>query len=124
VAEDFYTTMAQVLPVLLLALIWDSAYLEKLRSQRRVSRRVDPSGVRFWTMRRVRIYILFVAATVIFSIALVMLELARAIPDSVALRSLLVCGLLITLATVLTRIYFDVIAATVEAPNNQDPGKP
>jgi hypothetical protein len=46
---NFYPTLAQVLPVLLLALIWDSAYLIRLRRQRRPLRRDDPAGVWFWT---------------------------------------------------------------------------
>ena len=38
--SNFYPTLAQVLPVLLLALIWDSAYLMRLRRQRRPLRRM------------------------------------------------------------------------------------
>ncbi|WP_125617928.1 hypothetical protein [Actinomadura sp. WAC 06369] len=45
--QEFYTTLAQVFPVLLLALLWDSRYLERLREQERRSRAADPvDGVR------------------------------------------------------------------------------
>jgi hypothetical protein len=128
VTRDFYDTMAQVLPVLLLALIWDSAYLDRLRNQRRVLRRLDPNGVRFWTHSRVRVYILTLAVVVIVSIALTIMVLADLIPDSAALRIILCCGLFLVLATLLTRIYYDVIAATTitgkwtEDPVSVSPG--
>jgi hypothetical protein len=122
VTRDFYDTMAQVLPVLLLALIWDSAYLDRLRNQRRVLRRLDPSGVRFWTHSRVRVYILTLAVVVIVSIALTIMVLADLIPDSTALRIILCCGLFLVLATLLTRIYYDVIAATtITEKGTEDP---
>ena|ERR1700754_2143999 len=38
----FYATMAQVLPVLLLAPVWESRYLENLPNEERRSRRDDP----------------------------------------------------------------------------------
>lgn len=120
--RDFYDTMAQVLPVLLLALIWDSAYLDRLRNQRRVLRRLDPNGVRFWTHSRVRVYILTLAVVVIVSIALTIMVLADLIPDSAALRIILCCGLFLVLATLLTRIYYDVIAATtITEKGTEDP---
>jgi len=112
---DFYTTMAEVLPLLLLALIWDSSYLDRLRGQRRLSRRVDPAGVRFWTKPRVRVYTLMIAGIVIVSTGISILVLGRFIPDSLALRVTLSCGLVVVLSTLLTRIYFDVIVATSTA---------
>lgn len=111
-ASNFYATMAQVLPLLLLALIWDSEYLTRLRRQRRPHRRDDPAGVWFWTKPRVRVYILAVAAVVICSTALTILVLSGLIPDSHALRITLVTGLLLILATLMTRISIDVIQAT------------
>jgi hypothetical protein len=115
---DFYTTTAQVLPVLLLALIWDSAYLERLRGQRRLRRSEDPDGVRFWTKPRVRAYTLFVAVVVLSSIGVTMLELSGLVPDSFGLRLALICALAITLATMITRIYFELMAATAPGPGD------
>jgi hypothetical protein len=112
VASDYYTTTAQVMPLLLLALIWDSSFLDRLRGQKRTLRRVDPSGVLFWTKRRVRAYTLFIAVVVLASTAVALFELAGFIPDSFTLRTVLACLLGLVLCTVLTRIWYDVIAAT------------
>lgn len=114
-ATDFYTTLAQVLPLLLLALIWDSSYLERLHGQQRLSRRTDPDGVRFWTKPRVRAYILVITGIAVASTGIAVLVLARLVPDSYALRVVLSCGLVIVLGTVLYRIYYDVLVATSTA---------
>lgn len=111
--SDFYTTLAQVLPLLLLALIWDSAYLERLRGQSRRKRSEDPAGVRFWTKPRVRAYTLFVAAVVGAATATTIFELGGIISDSIGLRITLICALSVVLGTLMARIYFDVMAATV-----------
>jgi hypothetical protein len=115
VATDFYTTLAQVMPLLLLALIWDSSYLERLGGQRRLSRRTDPDGVRFWTKPRVRAYILTITGITVASTGIAVLVLARLIPDSYSLRVVLSGGLVVVLGTVLYRIYYDVLAATSAA---------
>lgn len=109
---DFYDTVAQVFPLLLLALLWDSAFLERLRAQQRVRGASGPGGVRFWTKPRVRVYMLFVAFVVTASIAVVVFVLAGVIPDTFTLRVVLSCALLVLLGTLLTRVYYDVIAAT------------
>jgi hypothetical protein len=112
VTSNFYATLAQVLPLLLLALIWDSDYLVRLRGQRRPRRRSDPAGVWFWTKPRVRVYTLGVAGIVIAAIAVVILVLAGLVPDSRALRIVLTAGVLLVLATLFTHISVDVIQAT------------
>src|SRR5260370_40019020 len=110
--SNCYATLAQVLPVLLLALMWDSAFLVRLRRQRRPLRRDDAKGVWFWTKRRVRIYTLAVTAEVVISLAITMMVLANLIPDSHWLRITLLAGLMVLLATLLTRISVDIIGAT------------
>jgi hypothetical protein len=112
VTSNFYATLAQVLPLLLLALIWDSDYLVRLRGQRRQPRRSDPAGVWFWTKPRVRVYTLGVAGIVIASISVVILVLAGLVPDSRALRIILTAGVLLVLATLLTHISVDVVQST------------
>jgi hypothetical protein len=115
VASDFYTTVAQVLPLLLLALIWDSSFLDRLRTQRRGSRRVDPvHGVLIWTKPRVRAYIIFVTGVAIVLTGISVTELAGFIPNSFTLRVIVICGIGLVLGTLLVRIYFDVVAATTE----------
>jgi hypothetical protein len=127
VAGNFYATLAQVLPLLLLAFIWDSGFLVRLRRQRRLPRRVDSAGVWFWTKPRVRVYTLVVTGVVIISIAVTVLVLAGLIPDSSALRIALSAGLVLVLVTLLTRIAIDVIWATTVVPGStasseQSPG--
>jgi hypothetical protein len=107
--RDFYSTMAQVLPVLLLALMWDSNYLQRLRTQPRPSRRVDPAGVWFWTKPRVRVYSLVVTGVLITGIAVSLLVLAGMLGDTAWLRGVLVGMLLVTL---LVRIGSDIVGAT------------
>ena len=85
--SSFYPTMAQVLPVLLLALIWDSAYLTRLSREQRPLRRDDAAGVWFWTKPRLRVYILTVTGETIASIAITLLVLAGLIPDALACES-------------------------------------
>lgn len=111
--RDFYSTLAQVLPVLLLALVWDSRYLERLRKQARRLRRDDPAaGVWFWTKPRVRVYTLLLTVVVLSAIGITVIVLAGAISDSAWLRGLLVGGLVMALVTLLVRISSDVVSAT------------
>lgn len=110
--RDFYSTMAQVLPVLLLALLWDSNYLQRLRGQPRPSRRLDPAGVLFWTNPRVRMYTLFVTTVLITGIAVSLLVLAGALANVSWLRGVLVAGLLLALVSLLVRIGSDIVGAT------------
>jgi len=120
VSGDFYATLAQVLPLLLLAFIWDSGFLARLRGQRRLPRRVHPGGVWFWTKPRVRVYTLVVTGVVIVSTAVTVLVIAGLIPDSHALRIALSAGLGLVLITLLTRITLDVLWATAIVPESTD----
>lgn len=128
---NFYMTLAQVLPVLLLAFVWDSAYLQRLRHQRRPLQRSDLAGVWFWIKRQVRIYTLAVAAMTLTSITIIILVLAGLIPDSLALRVVLSLGLILLLATLAVRSTVDVVRAISaalhtgvpeQAVTNLDPG--
>jgi len=117
VAGNFYPTLAQVFPLLLLAFIWDSGFLARLRRQRRLPRKVDPAGVRFWSKPRVRVYTLLVVSVSVISTGVAVFVLAGVIPDSYALRLTLSCGLVLVLLTLLTRIAIDVLWATQAAPD-------
>jgi len=110
---DFYSTMAQVLPVLLLALMWDSNYLLRLRRQPRATRRDDPRrGVVFWTKPRVRIYSLALTAVIVVGVTLCFLVLADLTADSVGLRVALIAVLVLGLTTLVVRIGSDVVSST------------
>lgn len=110
--RDFYSTIAQVLPVLLLALMWDSNYLNQLRKRPQCSRGMDPAGVLFWTKSRVRVYSLFVTAVLITDIATSLLVLAGTVMDMAWLRGVLVAGLVLALMTLMVRISSSIIDAT------------
>lgn len=114
VHRDFYATAAQVLPVLMLAFVWESRFLERLRTERRPRRRDDPAGVLFWTKERVRAYALFVAAMIVGGTGLAVLLLAGALPDTIALRMVVSACVVLALVTLLFRVTVDVIVATRE----------
>lgn len=110
--RDFYATMAQVFPVLLLTFAWESRYLQQLRAQTRVPRRHSPSGVLFWTKPRVRGYALTVVGVIVIDIVTAVLVLAGVFPDSFAIRVFLLAGLALILGTLMTRMSVDIIEAT------------
>ena len=114
-SDNFYLAVATVLPVLLLALIWNSQLLENIRRQDRKLRKADPvHGVLFWTKRRVRLYTLFVTMVIMIAIGLCILELGGTVPNRLPLRLFMIVAVALTLGTLTTRIWVDVIAATAD----------
>jgi hypothetical protein len=127
VAGNFYATLAQVFPLLLLTLVWESGFLARLRGQRRLSKWANPAGdVWFWTKPNVRWYTLLVTGVAIAATGVTVFVLAGVIPDSYALRLGLSCSLVVVLFTLLTRIAIDVLWATKAVPETavQQPGRP
>lgn len=119
-SRDFYSTAAQVLPVLLLALVWESRYLEKLPTEQRRTRHEDPeNGVKFWTKARVRIYALTVVTATITALAICLLVLGGVIPNLEWLGFVTVAGLLFALGSLMYRIWYDIILATHLIPGEQ-----
>lgn len=111
--RDYYATTAQVLPILLLALLWDSRFLDNVATESRSPRRLDPErGVLFWTRRRVRIYSLVVATAIMINIGICLLVLVGWVGDSPLLRGLVLAGTTLALGTLLTRAYVEIIKAT------------
>lgn len=120
--SNFYSTAAQVLPIILLALLWESGYLEKVHLQRRRPRREDPEhGVLFWTKPRVRVYALTVTTATLACLVACMVVLAGLVPDSVGLRAVIVAGIVLESASLLYRIWNDIWDATAPAG---DPASP
>lgn|GEM_PF-3481431 len=118
---DLYTTVAQIVPVLLLALMWDSAYLDRLRSEHRPARRNGSAGF-FWTKPRVRAFILSIAILVMATLLLDVLVLAGVVPDAAPVRAAVVGGLVVAMGALLFRIWVDVVRATAtRADSGGDP---
>jgi hypothetical protein len=115
--RDFYATAAQVLPVLMLAFVWESRFLDRLVRERRLSRRFDPDGVVFWTKSRVRLYTMFVATAISAGTATAVLVLAGAVRDSVGVRAGVTGCVLLAVATLMFRITVDVTLATRQPPD-------
>jgi hypothetical protein len=111
--RDFYTTAAQVLPVLMLAFLWESGFLIRIQSQPRPRRRVDQlSGVVFWTKSRVRYFLILVAATTSTGTAVSLLVLGGFLPDAPVLRLTVAAFVLLALGTLLTRVVVDIVNST------------
>jgi hypothetical protein len=103
--RDFYATLAQVFPVLMLAVVWESAFLEKLRVQ-------DRSRMRFWSRRRVRVWTITIVAITVGEIALIAVVLVDWVPDAWPIRAVVLAGLACVLGTILTRAIVDILEAT------------
>lgn len=111
--RDFYSAASQVLPILLLALIWQSRYLEAVSGQKRRLRRDDPDhGVRFWTKPRVRIYALTVATLTLAGTMICMLVLAGLLPNWTSLGAVTIAGLVLASVSLLYRVWNEVMEAT------------
>ena len=117
---EFYTTDAQVMPVLLLALLWDSGFLRRVREQPRLSRRISPDGVRFWTKPRVRAYSLFVASVMVLAIAADFLVLGNLVSDTTIVRWGEWLALALALGTLLFRLAVDILVATAVDTSQED----
>ena len=85
-AQDFYTTLAQVLPVLLLTIVWDRDWLADLPARHRGT---GANGVRFWTKPVVRYYSLLLSTLLTAAIATCLLVLAGTLADCGWLRATL-----------------------------------
>ncbi len=117
---DLYTTVAQTIPVLLLALLWESAYLDRLRTEPRPPRGNGRRGP-FWTKPRIRVYMLSVSTAVMLALFVDVLVLADVLSDTAAVRSVVVGGLVLVMGTLLFRIWVDVLRATGPGTSDNQP---
>jgi hypothetical protein len=116
---DFYGTTAQVIPVLLLALIWESGYLDRLKKQ-------DRSNYKFWKKSRVRKWGIFMAVSALSAEAAMMLVLADVIDEGTIPRWIGLVGLGVLIGSLVVRLITDVLDATreVEAVPVQEDRRP
>lgn len=112
--RDFYATAANVIPILMLALIWESSFLERLRTQARPRRKDAPDGVLFWTKRRVRVWTIFVMLVAAIELGLCLMVLGGFVDDGFTLRTVVIVGVACVLASLVTRAVVDTIEATKE----------
>lgn len=126
--RDFYATVAQVLPVLLLAVIFDSGYFDQLKDQKRLPRRLDPlHGVWFWTKGWIRAYTLTMVTVAVLDLMLCVLILADAMRDRPVWRWTTTAGLILIAMSLLFRIWVSVWSATQShedtAPDTAEPSR-
>jgi hypothetical protein len=105
---DFYTTLAQVIPLLLLALAWESEYAKQVKLQRR-ERGVD---VLFWDKRRIRYWTLFTMASAVVAEALIVTVLVGWVGEGWLAEAVVLVALTALLGSLATRIGADAIEAT------------
>jgi hypothetical protein len=102
---DFYGTMAQVIPVLLLALTWESGYLERLRKEDRSDYPVFKKPVvRWWGLLAI------VAALVGESV--MVLVLADVVGDGDVAKAFGLAGVAGLLGSMAVRLTSDIWTAT------------
>jgi len=101
---DFYATTAQVIPVLLLALIWESKYLDSLK---------DPTRTAwFWKKTQVRIWALFMSVAAVAGEVAALLVLADIVDPGDVPRWIAIVGLASLLGSLLVRLTTDILDAT------------
>jgi hypothetical protein len=108
---EFYSTTAQVIPVLLLALGWDSGYLKRVQNQVKDRRR--------WPDPRIRAWGTAMALTSLIGEAAMVLVLADVMTGGPVPKSLGLIALAALSITVTVRLITDILAAT--DPSRSDP---
>jgi hypothetical protein len=103
---DFYGITAQVIPVLLLALMFDSKYLE------RVHKRERPGEIKFWQESRVRAWGLFMVSAALVGESVVVLVLVDWFPEGLVAKVLGVLGLAALIGSMFVRLFTVIIDAT------------
>jgi hypothetical protein len=102
----FYETMAHVLALLLLAIVWESHYLDRLRQE-------SDDDRRFWKKRRVRIYVVFLGAVVLGAIGVCTAVLSKHVDDNcVAAEIFVLFATGLMLVTMFVRVFYDIKSAT------------
>ena len=103
-----YESVAQVVPVLLLALAFESRALERIRQRTRT----EEQETRFWKSWRVRTLGIFMCLAAAVAEVLALLVLNDTVEDSGWVQVAVIGATLALLAILLGRIIIDVVAAT------------
>jgi hypothetical protein len=97
---DFYNTSAQVIPVLVLALAWESNYPQQLANEDRTTG--------FWKMKRVAAWSYFCTAAAVFAEAMCLLVVASIVDPGVIPKIVAFAGLTALIGSLLTRVFADI----------------
>lgn len=103
--SDFYANAAQVLAIVILALVWDSKYFDRLRT-----RTFTKKGFWRWSRGKVRAYSVAVAVVVIADVALCLMVLAGLFTNSTTLQVIVGAGVVLVLSTLLFRMVTHIMA--------------
>ena len=103
--NNYYESLAEVLPLLLLAFMWESHYLDRLPG-------ISDENRKLWKKPVVRVYVIFVSIFVLASIAVCVLVLSGYCPENSFTRIFVLCGTVILLVTMSFRLYYDITDAT------------
>jgi hypothetical protein len=104
---DYYATTAQVIPVLLLALVWESGYLPRLKTENRANAPV-------WTKRNVRLWGLFMSAAAVFGEIAMFAVLADIAHPADFWKGAGLVGVAALLGSLCVRLCVDILNATAE----------
>src|SRR4051794_32009965 len=102
---EFYATTAQVIPVLLLALTWESNYLNRVKKEDRRNKRVFTKGVvRWWSI--------FAVTVALLGEAMMVLVLANVVSSGDGAKSLGVSGVGVLIGSMIVRVFSEIWDAT------------
>lgn len=104
---DFYGTTAQVIPVLLLALVWESGYLDRLKTE-------DRSNYPVFKKPVVRWWGLFMIAAALVGEATMVLVLAGVFGGGDVAKAFGIAGVAALIGSMAVRLCVDVWKATSE----------
>lgn len=110
---DFYATTAQVIPVLLLALVFESGYFNRIKDE-------DRSNNAVFTKPVVRWWSLFMIAAALAGEAAMMLVLADIVDGGVVPKAFALTGVTALLGSMAVRLTVDIWDAT-KVPKKRKP---
>ncbi|TQC47404.1 hypothetical protein EEB14_20855 [Rhodococcus sp. WS4] len=106
---DFYSTAAQIIVVLLLALVWESKYFEEFETLTPV----EHAARHFWTKCRVRVYSLSIITFVITALGVAITVLAGFLDDDALVwRIWVFAAIVVALLALLSRMWIDILKRT------------
>ena len=113
--SDFYANAAQVLALVVLALVWESKYFDNLREK------TFKSGWWRWKLWKVQLYSAIVAVAVIVDVGLCLAVLGGWLTNSTVLRVIVGAGLILALGSLLFRMISHIMGWDKQVASQKDP---